>query len=132
MPLKGSKHTEEAKKKISQKPSPGRPKSDVSEDLVKRYAMAQCTMKEIAAGVGCSVATLERHFAEIIESAKENGKSSIRMHQFRIMAKKDSAPMAMWLGKEYLGQGKQAGTSTDMSHLDNFVDAIAEERRRQD
>ena len=80
----------------------GRPKKEIDENVVKNLAGILCTMKEIAAVVGCSVDTLERRFADIIKEGREQGKASLRRKQFKLADK--SAAMAIFLGKNYLGQ----------------------------
>lgn len=80
-------------------------------DLKKLAALAQvqCTYEEIASVFGCSVRTIERRakkdkeFREIIEGGKGVGRVSIRRQQFRLM-NAGNPTMAIWLGKQYLGQ----------------------------
>jgi hypothetical protein len=59
-------------------------------------------MKELAACMDCSVDTLERNYADVIDKAREGGKKSLRRLQFE-HAKKYWG-MALFLGKIYLGQ----------------------------
>ena len=59
-------------------------------------------MKEMAAILGCSVDTLERNYADVIDKAREGGKMTLRRHQFRMA--ENNVAMAIWLGKQYLGQ----------------------------
>ena len=80
----------------------GRPKKDIDPNIVGELASILCTMNEIAAVVGCSVDTLERRFADIIKNGRENGKQSLRRKQWKLAD--TSAAMAIFLGKNYLGQ----------------------------
>ena len=82
----------------------GRPKIEVDMGLVERLANIQCTQDEIASVVGCSVDTLLRQpdFATIYKKGKEIGKSSLRRTQWKLAQTNTS--MAIWLGKQYLGQ----------------------------
>ena len=82
----------------------GRPKKEIDMDLVERLANIQCTQEEIACVVGCSVDTLLRHpdFAIIYKKGKEAGKSSLRRTQWKLA--QNNTTMAIWLGKQYLGQ----------------------------
>lgn len=82
----------------------GRPKKEIDMDLVEKLANIQCTQEEIACVVGCSVDTLLRHpdFATIYKKGKEAGKSSLRRTQWKLA--QNNTTMAIWLGKQYLGQ----------------------------
>lgn len=67
-------------------------------------------MTEIAGFFDCSEDTVERWckrelgltFADVYKKHSANGKISLRRNQFRLAEK--SAAMAIWLGKQYLGQ----------------------------
>lgn len=56
----------------------GRPKIEINEEQLRKLAMMGCTSKEMAAFFNCSVDTLERRFADIINLGREEGKSSVR------------------------------------------------------
>lgn len=56
----------------------GRPTIQIDEAQLEKLAAIGCTMKEMSAFVGCSVDTLERRFAELIDKGREQGKSSVR------------------------------------------------------
>lgn len=70
----------------------------------------QCTEIEIASFFGCSVATVERwcrktygrKFADVFREKREAGHISLRRAQW-VLAEKSPA-MAIFLGKNYLGQ----------------------------
>ena len=75
----------------------------------------QCTLEEVTAFFdhklgGCSEDTIERwckreygaNFADISAKKKNLGKISLRRMQFRLAEK--SAPLLIFLGKQYLGQ----------------------------
>lgn len=80
-----------------------RPKKEIDIELVKNLASIFCTVEEIAAMVGVSKDTLERRYAAIIKEGKERGKASLRRLQWKI-AQGGNASMAIFLGKQYLGQ----------------------------
>lgn len=82
----------------------GRPKFQIDYDLVGKLANIQCTQQEIASFLGCSVDTLYRdpNFASIYKKGMESGKMSLRRMQFKLAEK--NASMAIFLGKQYLGQ----------------------------
>ena len=83
----------------------GRPRIEIDYDAVEKLANLQCTQAEIAAWLGCSVDTLLRDekFCEIYKSGLENGKMSLRRHQWRAL-EEGNTTMLVWLGKQYLGQ----------------------------
>jgi len=82
----------------------GRPKFIIDYVTVEKLANIQCTQNEIASFLGCSTETLQRDekFCALYKKGQENGKMSIRRMQYKL-AEKNTA-MAIWLGKQYLGQ----------------------------
>lgn len=93
----------------------GRPRKEVDMALVGRLAKIQCTEEEIASVIGCSVDTLARqeNFAEVYKKNKDGGKQSLRRMQWKIA--ETNPTMAIWLGKQYLGQTDKVETVTDTS-----------------
>ena len=79
------------------------------EDFEKLCAM-QCTEEEICAWFDVTDKTLSgwcqrtygTGFSEVYDKKREVGKISLRRAQFRLAEK--SAAVAIWLGKQYLGQ----------------------------
>ena len=82
----------------------GRPKIEIDYITVEKLANIQCTQEEIASFLGISSRTLLRDekFKELFAKGRENGKMSLRRIQWKHAEK--SATMAIWLGKQYLGQ----------------------------
>ena len=82
----------------------GRPKFQIDYDMVSKLGEIMCTQEEIANILGCSVDTLQRdtQFSGIYKKALDSGKMSLRRKQFKLAEK--NATMAIWLGKQYLGQ----------------------------
>ena len=75
----------------------------------------QCTTQEIEDVLHISIETVDRlcrehyseegkplGFSDVYKKYSANGKSSLRRYQFEIA--KRNASMAIWLGKQYLGQ----------------------------
>ena len=92
------------KKPIDAEPAKvGRPKIKIDAALVEKLAGIGCPNKEIASIVGCSVDTLDRHFADVITKGRENGKTRIRQKQIQ-MALGGNVAMLIWVGKNMLGQ----------------------------
>lgn len=88
----------------------GRPKLKLNATglrVIEALAMVQCTEEEIAGCLHCTVETLHNDvnydaFLECIKKGKSAGKVSLRRAQF--MLAKVNATMAIWLGKQMLGQ----------------------------
>lgn len=89
----------------------GNPYLVLTEDGIKfieKLYACNCSVKEVAAELGVSVDALNnRYNKEVNRLARERGqekfKSEIRQSQRNIMKRGDSR-MAIWLGKQYLGQ----------------------------
>jgi hypothetical protein len=81
-----------------------RPKKEINYETVEKLANIQCTQEEIASFLGLSVRTLQRdeEFCRIYKKGQDNGKMSLRRMQYKLAEKNPS--MAIWLGKQYLGQ----------------------------
>jgi len=87
-----------------------RPRKEIDEDNFKKMCGLQCTLAEIAGFFDCSEDTIERwckrtlklSFAEAFKKYSAGGKISLRRAQFRLAEK--NASMAIFLGKNYLGQ----------------------------
>jgi len=118
-----------------QKPGP-KPKLEMSESLmdqIRALGRIQATVEEVASVLRVSERTLQNFFSAYPEAkvAHEEGKfeghASLRRKQFA-MADKNAA-MAIWLGKQYLGQREpvqqiETGGPGDFSDLsDEELDA---------
>ena len=88
----------------------GRPQKEIDQRQFEDLCGMQCTLQEIAGWFKCSEDTIERwckrtykeNFAEAYKKHSAKGKMSLRRAQFRLAEK--SAAMAIFLGKQYLGQ----------------------------
>ena len=104
----------------------GRPKKEIDYTTVEKLANIQCTQDEIASFLGISTRTLQRdeQFMELFNRGRENGKMSLRRIQWRHAEK--SVPMAIWLGKQYLGQrDKVEYTDDGMKAINDNINNIA-------
>jgi hypothetical protein len=83
----------------------GRPKIDLNFELIEKLSRIHCTEAEIASIVGVSIRTLQRNeeFCRIYKKGIDSGKMSLRRIQWDL-ANKGNTTMAIWLGKQYLGQ----------------------------
>ena len=109
-----------------------RPNKEISKEQFEKLCYLQCTNSEIASFFDCSEDTIVRwckktygeSFADIYKKKSEGGKISLRRIQFRLAEKNTS--MAIWLGKQYLGQKDYVETSvTSNGILDELKEAMA-------
>lgn len=81
---------------------------EISLKDVRKLARLQCTREEAAAFLGIRKQTFntliqnDERVRDAWEQGKQLGKISLRRKQFKLAD--DSAPMAIFLGKQYLGQ----------------------------
>lgn len=116
----------------------GRPKIEIDKEQFENLCYLQCTLSEIASWFKCSPDTIERwakrtysvNFAEAYKTYADGGKISLRRWQFR-MAEKNVA-MAIWLGKQMLGQ-RDTVVTVDTSNKEQIeaLDAYFEKRRKE-
>lgn len=109
-----------------------RPTIEIDQKQFEKLCGLQCTLTEIAAWFSCSEDTIERWcrrtyhqgFAETFEVKRGLGKISLRRMQWQLAQK--SAIMAIFLGKQYLGQSdqpdaRQAGDVEDLAPLADML-----------
>ena len=88
----------------------GRPKIEIDKLLFENLCQIQCTKSEIASVLMIDDDTVSRwcndtygaNFSVIYKKYAESGKMSLRRYQFKMA--QTNATMAIWLGKQYLGQ----------------------------
>lgn len=111
----------------------GRPRKEIDKSLFEKLCGLQCTKEEIAGVVEVSEDTVERWckrtykatFSEVYKKFSAKGKMSLRRLQFKLAEK--SASMAIFLGKQYLGQTDKFET-TDSEAVD-ILKAILTQNR---
>ncbi len=81
----------------------GRPRKELSEQVIVKMAAAGCTMIDIAECCECSVDTLENNYMEVIKIGRAQCRFSLRKSQIDL-ALSGNATMLIWLGKIMLGQ----------------------------
>lgn len=109
-----------------------RPRIDIDKEQFKKLCAIQCTEEEIASWFKCSVDTVERYckrefnmsFAEAFKTWSADGKISLRRIQFRMA--ETNCSMAIWLGKQYLGQKEQQEIAVSATTIDDTVKAMDE------
>ena len=108
----------------------GRPKTQISMDNFKKLCGMQCTLDEIAGFFDCSPDTIENwckatfkaRFSDIYKKFSQHGKVSLRRNQFKLAEK--NANMAIWLGKQYLGQRDNIDVVTSKMEDDEMTQSI--------
>lgn len=88
----------------------GRPKKEFKSEIFQNLCHIQCTKAEICSVLDLDNNTLDRMviefykdvFSNIYKKYSDGGKMSLRRMQFKLAER--NATMAIWLGKQYLGQ----------------------------
>ena len=88
----------------------GRPKAKIDKKQFENLCGIQCTLLEIASWFDCDPDTIEafckreygKKFSEVFALKRGKGKISLRRSQWRLA--ENNATMAIFLGKQYLGQ----------------------------
>lgn len=107
----------------------GRPKKEIAQDQFEKLCGLQCTLEEICGWFDVTDKTLDRwcketygeSFSEVFAKKREAGKISLRRSQWRLAEK--SAAMAIFLGKNYLGQSDNV-VIEDKSALDRLDEIL--------
>ena len=97
----------------------GRNQKPIDWEIVKKLCQIQCTRSEIASFFEISDATLVRRcqqdyacdFDTLFKQWSEHGKITLRRNQFRMA--ETNAALAIWLGKQYLGQSDKTEFNTE-------------------
>ena len=110
----------------------GRPRKEIDIKQFESLCGMMCTEEEIAGFFDCSVDTIENWskrtygetFSEVYKKKSTTGKISLRRAQFRLAEK--SAAMAIFLGKNYLGQTDhmEIEDTTALDKLDELLKGI--------
>lgn len=90
----------------------GRPPKEINQEQFEKLCGLQCTQEEICSWFDITSKTLEKWcketygkdmtYSKVFAQKRGAGKISLRRAQFRLAEK--NAAMAIWLGKQYLGQ----------------------------
>lgn len=92
-----------------------RPKKEIEQKEFEKLCSLQCTKEEICGFFDVTDKTLDSWcrrtyrlgFSEVFRQKRGGGKISLRRAQFQLAEK--NASMAIWLGKQYLGQSEERG-----------------------
>ena len=108
----------------------GRPKKEIDKAQFEKLCALQCTEAEICGFLDVTDKTLEKwcqkeykaHFSEVFRQKRGIGKISLRRSQWRLAEK--NANMAIWLGKQYLGQRDTPVEREQDTQDDSLLDAL--------
>ena len=116
----------------------GRPLKTINQIEFEKLCGLQCTQEEICGWFGVCSDTLESwckrtyemNFSEVFKQKRGTGKISLRRNQFKLAKK--NANMAIWLGKQYLGQSDRGEYTVAVDRLedDPLSKALREEAER--
>lgn len=118
----------------------GRPQIQIDEEVFKGLCRIQCTLNEIADFFNCSEDTIERWckrtfkqtFADAFKKHSVAGRISLRRSQFKMA--ETNVTMAIWLGKQYLGQKdviEQVGDDTSIEILKDIEAEIKKAKEHE-
>lgn len=127
---------------MAEKNRGGRPLKEIDRKQFENLCGLQCTKEEICNWFDTTDKTLESWckrtygagFSEVFKQKRGIGKISLRRSQWRLAEK--SAAMAIWLGKQYLGQRDEveidAMVSSAEDELSKSLREMAEELKSDD
>ena len=123
------------------KRSVGRPKTNLDLADLEKICRLNCTMPEIAAFFDIPLRTLEDKYTNdeavrrSIDKGRNQGKLSLRRKQLQILDETNNPTMAIWLGKQLLGQREKHDVVTeDRGHtaLSEAMDILTDMARNKD
>ena len=110
-----------------------RPRKEIDQKQFENLCGLQCTLEEICDWFGVTDKTLNswckrtysESFSEVFRQKRSTGKISLRRSQWRLAEK--NASMAIWLGKQYLGQKDIVEVGVEKDNVQD--DALSESLR---
>lgn len=113
----------------------GRPEIKIKKEDFEKLCALQCTEEEIAGFYDCSVDTINNWckknysetFSETYKKKSAKGKMSLRRYQMKLAER--NASMAIFLGKQYLGQRDviETGTPEELDKVKELLGKLDEE-----
>lgn len=114
-----------------------RPKKEINQKQFEQLCAIQCTQEEICDVLDCSEKTLidwckktykdeagkGMSFSKVFRQKKSGGKASLRRRQWQLA--ENNATMAIFLGKQYLGQSDNPVSVVAEENNDGFIDALS-------
>ena len=108
----------------------GRPKIELNLLELQKLCRLNCTMPEIAAFFDIPLRTLEDKYTNdeavrrSIDKGRNQGKLSLRRKQLQILDETNNPTMAIWLGKQLLGQRDKHDIVTEDKSTTRLTDAL--------
>ncbi|MBO7712045.1 MAG: hypothetical protein J6S85_01045 [Methanobrevibacter sp.] len=107
-----------------------RPVKEINKEQFESLCNLQCTLDEIAGFFKCNSDTINawckrtynEGFSDTYKKYSQNGKISLRRYQYRLAEK--NASMAIWLGKQWLGQTEKIEATTSFEDLTPLKDLL--------
>lgn len=107
-------------------------KTKIDKEKFEKLCAMQCTLEEISGFFNCSEDTIERwcqktyktRFCEIYSEKRQVGRISLRRIQWK--QAETSTAMAIFLGKQYLGQRDSVEVAPDKSLLEHAADILGD------
>ena len=109
----------------------GRPKTEINIQELQNLCRLNCTMPEIASFFDIPLRTLEDKYTNdkdirnAIDKGRNQGKLSLRRKQIQILDETNNATMAIWLGKQLLGQRDKHDIVTEDISTNKLSEALA-------
>ena len=109
----------------------GRPKKYIDKQLFEQLCGLQCTLEEMEAFFNCDHKTIARwcretyegkRFSQVFREKRQIGKIYLRRKQLRLAER--SAAMAIFLGKNYLGQKDEPEEAASVEDAVSIVDDV--------
>ncbi len=110
----------------------GRPPKEIKQKQFEELCAIQCTQEEICSVLDVCHDTLDKWchktygmtFSQIFEQKRQGGKASLRRNQWNLS--KTNPTMAIWLGKQYLGQKDKQEQENSLGDLLKNMQTLAE------
>ena len=118
-------------KKTNEVKKVGRPRIELNLDNLEKLCRLNCTMPEIASYFDIPLRTLEDKYTnepkvrDAINKGRNQGKLSLRRKQLQILDETNNATMAIWLGKQLLGQRDKHDIVTEDRSTGKLSEALA-------
>ena len=115
----------------------GRPQAKINQEQFEKLCGLQCTIEEIASFFNCCDDTINNWckktygevFSAVYKSKSGSGKISLRRIQFKLAEKNPS--MAIWLGKQYLGQRENNDINQETTARVVIVNSLPKEEENE-
>lgn len=114
-----------------------RPRKEIDKEQFEKLCAIQCTEKEICEWFDVCEDTLNAWckrtykacFSDASRKKREVGKISLRRNQWRLA--ENNVTMAIWLGKQYLGQRDQVASDLAVTVKDDALSGSLRELARK-